>query len=152
MIKIWCDVLLIFHHWKRFLCKYPTYPSHTLNNLHEHPSRTFNEFKSIEVSDLFHSALNPIFCSLDRTLIQCYATQNLLFLRYYIITNFIWHIFGIKSSFVVFGALLFLTSNILVARASSFLRWIETKLFFLSRSWNEADLSQYAFLNTRLRK
>ena len=81
---MWCS--FNFSLLKTILCKYPTYPSHTLNNLQEHPSRTFNEFKSTEVSDLFHSALNPTFCNLDRTLIQCYATQNLLFLHYYIIT------------------------------------------------------------------
>ena len=48
-----------------------------------------------------------------------------------------------KSYFMISGSIMFLTLIISVARAFIFLRWIETELYFVSRSWNEDDLSSY---------
>ena len=44
---------------------------------------------------------------------------------------------------MISGSIMFLTLIISVARAFIFLRWIETELYFVSRSWNEDDLSSY---------
>ena len=60
---------------------------------------------------------------------------------------FVGLIFGSKSSFTISGAILFLTLNISVAGACTFLWCIETQLSFFSRSSSEDDLSPYVTLN-----
>ena len=84
-----------------------------------------------------------MFLGLDRTLIQCHARQNLLFFSetnccYEGHTDFF---LGTKISFIISGAILFLTLNISVAMACIFLWWIEPLLSFLNRSWKKDDLT-----------
>ena len=74
---------------------------------------------------LFHWVLNPIFLDLDRAAIQCHVRRNLPSFKQLVITKVIW-----THSFIISGAILFLTLNISVARACIFLWWIETELSF----------------------
>ena len=65
------------------------------------------------------------------------------FLKRIVIMEVMRTYFRKKSYFMISGSIMFLTLIISVARAFIFLRWIETELYFVSRSWNEDDLSSY---------